>query len=63
MRTLHVQNKLDHARDMLEEKHTKMDYHRDRIQAIDKKLKALPDFESSSGTTCRHTYHWDMTHS
>jgi hypothetical protein len=41
--------KLDHLCDVLEEKHTKVDYNRDRISAIDKKLKALPDFESSSG--------------
>jgi hypothetical protein len=44
-----AKNRLDHLRDMLEEKHTKLDYNRDRISAIDKKLKALPDFESSSG--------------
>lgn len=41
--------KLDHLIDLLEEKHTKIDYNRDRIAAMDKKLKALPDFESSSG--------------
>jgi len=44
-----AKDRLDHLRDLLEEKHTKLDYNRERISTIDKKLKALPDFESSSG--------------
>ena len=44
-----ARDKLDHLIDLLEEKRTKIDYNRDRSAAMDKKLKALPDFESSSG--------------
>ena len=43
-----ARDKLDHLCHLLEEKHTKIDYNRDRIGALDKKLKGMPDFESSS---------------
>eukprot|EP00960_Hanusia_phi_P041310 754936-Hanusia_phi.AAC.4 len=44
-----LQEHIELLNEGIEEKSTRMDYNKERIAQIDKKLKSLPDFESSSG--------------
>ena len=44
-----LQEQIELLNEGIEERNTRIDYNRERMAQIDRKLKSLPDFESSSG--------------